>query len=77
MPIDKQTQWLCDQVFQIFKKHNLSLNEIEYLLSGTGPAPNSEALNEASSDIANLFLKENVSIIQASTVFKECCRLFK
>lgn len=76
MCTDTINQPLCDAIFKIFKKYNLTSAEIEHLLAGTGPDPDSENLNEASCDIADLFINENVSIIQASKAFTECYRLF-
>ncbi len=76
MPMDISNQRFCERIFEIFNKYNLTSNEIEHLLSGIGPAPDSDNLNEASCDIADLFINENVSIIQASKIFNECYRLF-
>lgn len=76
MSTDNINQQLCEEIFKIFIKYNLTPEEIEHLLAGTGPAPDSENLNEASCDIADLFINENVSILQASKAFTECYRLY-
>lgn len=74
--MESSNQQLCNNIFEILRKYRLTPSEIEHLLSKIGPAPESENLYEASCDIADLFINENVSLIQASKVFNECYRLF-
>ena len=67
----KRRESLVAEIFRIFAVNNLSEAEIKYIIFHNSNEY-SEGIHEASNQIANLFLKEELSIEEGKQLFNKC-----